>query len=223
MLTPIRTLLIEANRPLREGLFQLINGSPGFSCVGAFSDATDIVFNIQRCLPNVILMDIDSPDKSNGIEAAKLVHHKFPDISIIIQTAYEDRTNLYLSIKSGASGFLLKKTPPIKVLDAIQEVANGGAPMSPSIASIAIQMFREITNDTQIYEGIKSSISPPSLKSLTERQKEVLAAIVEGKSYKTIAKDLFISVDTVRFHVKKIYELLQVHSKYELMVICRKS
>jgi DNA-binding NarL/FixJ family response regulator len=207
-MNPIKVAIVEDNHYLREGLMQLINGTQGFKCVGAFPDATDIVHNIRRTEPEVILMDIDIPSKMDGIEATFQLKEVFPDIFIIIQTVFEDKTKIFQAIKSGASGYLLKNTPPAKLLEAIQDVVAGGSPMTPSIAYKALEMFRQA--------DIASPQTAPSLSLLTERQKEILEGIVKGKSYKIIADESFITVDTVKFHVKNIYEILQIHSRHEL-------
>jgi DNA-binding NarL/FixJ family response regulator len=207
-MNPIKVAIVEDNHYLREGLMQLINGTQGFKCVGAFPDASDIVHNIRRTEPEVILMDIDIPSKMDGIEATFQLKEVFPDVFIIIQTVFEDKTKIFQAIKSGASGYLLKNTPPAKLLEAIQDVVAGGSPMTPSIAYKALEMFRQA--------DIASPQTAPSLSLLTERQKEILEGIVKGKSYKMIADESFITVDTVKFHVKNIYEILQIHSRHEL-------
>ena len=209
-MNPIKVAIVEDNHYLREGLMQLINGTQGFKCVGAFADATDIVHNIRRADPQVILMDVDLPSKMNGAEATFQIKEAMPDIFIIIQTVFEDKTKIFQAIKAGASGYLLKNTPPAKLLEAIQDVVSGGSPMTPTIAYKALEMFRKADIPTP-YEN------SDSLRQLTDRQKEVLESIVRGKSYKMIAEEFYISVDTVKFHVKNIYDILQIHSRYELM------
>lgn len=207
-MNPIKVAIVEDNHYLREGLMQLINGTQGFKCVGAFPDATDIVHLIQRAAPQVILMDIDLPSKMNGVEATFSIKAAFPATFVIIQTVFEDKTKIFQAIKAGASGYLLKNTPPAKLLEAIQDVVAGGSPMTPSIAYKALEMFRQA--------DIASPFENPSVSELTERQKEILERIVKGNSYKMIAEELFISPDTVKFHVKNIYEVLQIHSRHEL-------
>lgn len=207
-MAPIKVVLIEDNHSLRDGLTQLINGTEGFKCVGAFADASDILHNIKRTQPHVILMDIDLPSKMNGIEATFHIKEAFPQIYVVIQTVFDDKTKIFQAIKAGASGYLLKNTSPIRLLEAIQDVVTGGSPMTPTVAYKALEMFRQA--------DIATPHSPPSVSSLTERQKEILERIVKGKSYKLIAEELFISIDTVKFHVKNIYETLQIHSRHEL-------
>ncbi|HLI92757.1 MAG TPA: response regulator transcription factor [Puia sp.] len=202
----INVAIFEDNYLLRDGYFQLINGTPGFSCVGAFDSATDLEFKLRRCQPDVVLMDIDMP-VLNGIEAVKLIKARFAGIHVIMQTVFEDEDKIFHAILAGAEGYILKKSPPARMLEAIAEVYNGGAPMTPSVASKTLKLFR-------------SGVRPlPAVKDqgLTDRQKEILECIVSGMSYKLIADKLVVSVDTVRYHVKNIYQILHVHSRFELL------
>ena len=214
-MNPIKVAIVEDNHYLREGLMQLINGTQGFKCVGAFPDASDIVHHVRRVAPQVILMDIDLPSKMDGVDATFELKKVFPEVFIIIQTVFEDKTKIFQAIKAGASGYLLKNTPPAKLLEAIQDVVVGGSPMTPSIAYKALEMFRQADIPTPYTNN-------SAVTELTERQNEILENIVKGKSYKMIAEELFISVDTVKFHVKNIYETLQIHSRYELMAQFKK-
>jgi DNA-binding NarL/FixJ family response regulator len=202
----ISVALFEDNYLLRDSYFQLINGTPGFTCVGAFDSAADVIFKIKRSEPDVILMDIDMPGM-NGIEAVQIIKQNFSNIYIIMQTVFEDDDKIFNAIQAGADGYILKKTPPAKILESITEVYNGGAPMTPSIAAKTLQLFRS---------GIKPMPDKKEAQ-LTERQKEILEGIVTGMSYKLLAEKLSLSVDTIRYHVKNIYEILQVHSRFELM------
>lgn len=202
----IRVALFEDNYMLRDGYYQLINGSPGLTCVGAFDNAGDIIFKISGCRPDVILMDIDMP-VINGIQATRLVKEHFPEISIVIQTVFEDEDKIFESIHSGANGYILKKSPPLKILEAISEAYQGGAPITPSIASKTLKLFRQTSANHQL----KSSAQ------LNDRQREILQLIVSGLSYKLIADSLSVSVETVKYHVKNIYSILHVHSRAELM------
>jgi DNA-binding NarL/FixJ family response regulator len=151
-------------------------------------------------------MDIDLPG-IDGIEATAVIKANFPAIHIVMQTVFEDDDKLFRAIQAGAEGYILKKTPPAKILEAIAEVHSGGAPMTPSIAARTLQLFRS---------GIKPA-SDKTDTNLNPRQKEILESIVNGMSYRLIAEKYFISVETVRYHVKNIYEILQVHSRFELM------
>jgi len=202
----IRVVIFEDNLLLRESLFQLINGSPGFTCVNAFSNCDDIISNIKRTNPDVVLMDIQMPGK-DGIEGVKIIKKHFPEIKIIMQTVVEDEEKIFASICNGASGYLLKTTTPARLLQAIVEVYEGGAPITPAIAEKVLGKFRRQ--------------SPPSsgeLNVLSSREKEILECLVEGMSYKMIASSCKISIDTVRFHIRNIYEKLHVSSKSEAVV-----
>jgi DNA-binding NarL/FixJ family response regulator len=204
----IKVALVEDNHYLREGLTQLINGTQGFKCVGAFPDASDIIHHMRIAEPEVVLMDIDLPSNMDGVEATYRIKAIFPNIHIIIQTVFDDKTKIFQAIKAGASGYLLKTTSPAKLLEAIQDVMAGGSPMTPTVAHKALEMFREA--------DFYAPFDHPSVSELTERQKEILERIVKGNSYKMIAEELFVSVDTVKFHVKNIYETLQIRSRHEL-------
>jgi DNA-binding NarL/FixJ family response regulator len=199
----IRVCLFEDNLNLREGLYQLINGSPGYECVGAFEDCSDLLRNIEQTKPDVVLMDIEMPGIS-GIEGVKILREKYPDIKILMQTIFEENEKIFQSILNGASGYILKNTSPARILEAIKETHEGGAPMSPSIATKVLKMV-QTTN---------GNLKPDSF-NLSEREKEVLSCLVKGMSYKLIADACFISVDTVRGHIRNIYEKLHVHSKSE--------
>ena len=206
MAKEIRVAIFEDNYLLRDGYYQLINGTPGFACTGAFDNANDVIFKINSARPEVVLMDIDMPG-TNGIEATRVIKEHFPEVFIVIQTVFEDDDKIFESIHSGSNGYLLKKSPPLKILEAISEVYNGGAPMTPSIASKTLQLFRK---------GAPAPADETNA-ALNERQKEILSCIVSGMSYKLIADKLSISTETVRYHVKNIYSILHVHSRFELL------
>jgi DNA-binding NarL/FixJ family response regulator len=208
--TPLRIALVEDNYLLREGLAQLFNGTPGFACVGAFADADNLLYQIGRCAPHVVLMDIELPGHRDGIEATLDIKDSFPEVHVLVQTVFDDKDKILRAIRAGASGYLLKNTPPARLLEAIQEVTTGGAPMSPGIAFKTLEMFRQALMPNP-------ATTPIPQTELTHRQQEILEAIVSGKSYRRIAEEHFISVDTVKFHVKNIYELLKVSSRYALM------
>lgn len=202
----IRVALFEDNHILRDMLFQLINGSPGFICTGAFANADDLVYKIEKAEPQVVLMDIDMPGM-NGIEAVAIIKEKFPAVQILMQTIFEEDEKIYDSICAGASGYLLKNTPPAKLLEALQEVYSGGSPMSASVARKVLIAFQK-----------QSVFSKKEKFDLSERELEVLQNLVKGMSYKMIADACGISFDTIRFHIKNIYQKLHVHSKSEAII-----
>ena len=205
----IRVVIFEDNANFRASLFQLINGSDGFTCVGAFENCAHVLEDITEAKPDVVLMDIQMPG-INGIEAVKMIREKFPQMKILMQTVFEDENKIFQSILAGASGYILKNTSPVRVLDFIRETYEGGAPMSPPVAAKVLRMVTE-THATQT-EDFK----------LSDREKEVLACLVNGMSYKLIASHCFISVDTVRGHIRNIYDKLHVHSKSEAVAMAIK-
>ena len=207
----IRVTIFEDNNSLRQSLFQLINGSDGFKCVGAFEDCLNLLKNIEDTKPDVVLMDIEMPG-INGIEAVRMLREKYPDLKILMQTIFEDNEKIFNSILAGASGYILKNTSPTRFLDFIKETYEGGAPMSPSVATKVMKMVIEQSPSTK-----------PNNFNLSEREKEILSCLVKGMSYKLIADACFISIDTVRGHIRNIYEKLHVHSKGEAVATAIKS
>ena len=198
----IKVALIEDQRDVREGLAVLINGSPGFRCVAAFRTMEDALRAITRELPDVVLTDIQLPGMS-GIEGISILKERHPDLPILALTIYDDDQEVFNALCAGASGYLLKNTPPARLLDSLTEVAAGGAPMSPEIARRVVRLFREFR--------------PPERAAchLTQQETELLKLIIDGHSYKTAAAQLDISTSTVSFHLQNIYQKLQVHSKSE--------
>jgi len=199
----IRVTIFEDNHSLRNGLYHLIDGSEGYECVGAFEDCSNLLRNIEDTKPDVVLMDIEMPGIS-GIEGVKILREKYPEIKVLMQTIFEENEKIFQSILNGASGYILKNTPPVRILEAIKETYEGGAPMSPSIATKVLAMVQK-TNGNVKHDSF----------NLSEREKEILSCLVKGMSYKLIADACFISVDTVRGHIRNIYEKLHVHSKSE--------
>jgi len=199
----IKVVIFEDNTNLRRGLTTLINGSNGFECTGAFGNCDNLIKNITDTKPDVVLMDIQMPGM-DGIEAVKMLKPQFPEIKILMETIFEDDEKVFNSICSGAEGYILKNTPPVQILQAIREIHCGGAPMTPSIASKVLAMFKSGTSFTR-----------DESYNLTEREMEILKYLVDGMSYKAVAEKCFVSLDTVSSHVKNIYKKLQVHSKSE--------
>lgn len=198
----INVLIYDDNASRRESLQMLLESYPGMAVVGNFADCQLIEKQVAETKPHVILMDIQMPG-INGIEAVKLVSRQFPDIKIIMQTVFEDEEKIFDALRFGAGGYLLKKDDPEKILTAIEDIMNGGAPMTPVIANKVLHYFRT------------EKASPTDDYGLTDREKAVLKYLVEGKSYKMIADLMTISYHTVNSHVRKIYDKLQVHSAGE--------
>jgi len=200
----INILIFEDNPQLREGLCMLLNGSEGFSVVGAFVNPSNIIAQTGELKPDIILMDIDMPEVS-GLEGLRMIRQVNEDVKVLMLTVFDDNQNVFEALKSGANGYVLKKTPPVKLLEYIQEANSGGAPMSSSIASQVLRMFSTFHLPSDQEENY----------NLSERENQVLQLLVNGYSYKMIASEMFIAIDTVRSHIKKIYEKLHVNSKSE--------
>lgn len=210
MIARIPVAIVEDNSDLREGLSQLIQGTPGYQCIGAFGDCNQFLGSLDKLRPSVVLMDIGLPGMS-GIEGVQKLKARLPEVEVLMLTVFEDDQKIFDSLCAGASGYLLKKTPPAKILEAIQEIHEGGAPMSAKIARRVLQKFQ----------------SPPATTSsttqLTERENQVLSGLVKGMSYKMIASEYSISLDTVRSHVRHIYEKLHVNSKVQAVTLALKN
>lgn len=198
----ISVVLFEDNPQLREGLSMLIGGTEGYKVLASFKDCNNILDDLKKHQPDVVLMDIDMPG-INGIEALKLLRLHYPDIKVLMLTVFDDNKNIFEALKSGANGYILKKTQPAKLLEYINDAYNGGAPMTASVATQVLNMFTKLEN----YSSTDYNLS--------DREKQVLQLLVNGYSYKMIAAEMFIAIDTVRSHIKKIYEKLHVNSKSE--------
>lgn len=197
-----KILIYEDNPQLREGLTLLLNGSDGFEVVAALKNCNQVEQDLATWTPDVVLMDIDMPGV-NGIEGLKKIREKNESVKVLMLTVFDDNKNVFQAISNGANGYILKKTPPARLLEYIAEAQSGGAPMTASIATQVLKMFAALHND-----------KGPDY-NLSDREKQVLQLLMEGFSYKMIAHEMFISIDTVRSHIKKIYEKLQVNSKSE--------
>lgn len=205
----IKVAIFEDNKLLRDALQAIINGTPGFCCAGVFPDCNHLRRDIDATLPDVVMMDIEMPGV-NGIEATAIITGNYADIKVLIQTVFNDAERIFKAICAGASGYILKSDPPARQLEALQEVYNGGAPMSPTIAKQVLQFF---TGKNVIL------VTPDdSAQTLSEREREILSLMLQGHNYKTIAARIFISYETVRSHVKHIYRKLHVASRAEAIM-----
>ncbi len=195
----LSVVIYEDHADLRMALAALIASTPGYESVGSFGDCSAVVEQCRALRPDVVLMDIDMP-KVNGIEGTRLLKKALPEVEIVILTVFDDDGRVFDAVAAGASGYLLKQTPPAQLLAALQEVKAGGAPMTPVIARKVLG-FAQQPNANQAL-----------LEALSPREMEVLKALAKGLSYKMVADELHISTDTVRSHVRKIYDKLHVHS-----------
>lgn len=199
---PLTVVIIEDVRDVREGLAILINGSPGFRCTRSFRTMEEALKSVAEARPQVVLTDLGLPGMS-GIEGIRLLQGCIPGVPILALTVHDSDDKVFAALCAGASGYLLKNTPPARLLESLREVAEGGAPMSPEIARRVVALFREFR--------------PPAQASyqLTPQENELLKLLVDGHYKKTAAHEMGISINTVSFHLKNIYDKLQVHSKTE--------
>ena len=198
--TTIRVAIVEYRREIREGLATIINGTAGFHCTGAYRSMEEALERIGQDLPDVVLNDIGLPGMS-GIDGIRILKQRYPGLVVLVLTIYDDDDRIFDALCAGASGYLLKKTQPARLLDSLREAVAGGAPMSPEVARRVIALFREFR-------------SPDSTTcELTPHEVRLLRLFVEGHNYKTAAAELGVTVHTISFHLRSIYDKLQVHSK----------
>ena len=197
----IDVVIVEDQHEIREGLRTLIDGTPGFRCTGRFRTMEQAMEGLHEP-PHVVLLDIGLPGMS-GIDGARWLRERFPGTAALILSVYDDDERIFEAMCAGASGYLLKNTAPARLLEGIGEVAAGGAPMSPEVARRVIQLFREV--------------KPPGRADyqLTPHELRLLKMLVDGHNYKTAGTELGVTVNTISFHMRRIYEKLQVHSKSE--------
>lgn len=200
--TATRVALVEDDRSTREGLRLLIHGSPSFVCQGAYGSVEEALAGLARDTPDVLLMDINLPGMS-GREGVRIVKERWPAIEVLMLSVYGEQESVFESICNGAAGYLLKKTPPARLLEAIQEARAGGSPMSPEIARKVVMLFR------------KTPRPDPEDRRLTPRELQLLALLAEGHAYAEAADLLGVHENTVRNHIRSIYDKLHVHSKSE--------
>lgn len=200
----IRVAIIEDRPEIRDGLVQILNRADGYECVGAYGVMEDALTQLPMLAikPNVVLLDIGLPGMS-GLEGIRILHERQPQLLTVVLTVFDDDARIFQALCVGAAGYLLKKTPPERLLESLREVVAGGAPMSPEVARRVVHLFR------------KFQVPAKSSHELTPHETRILKLLVEGHNYKTAAIELNVSVNTISFHVRHIYEKLQVHSKSE--------
>jgi DNA-binding NarL/FixJ family response regulator len=199
---PIKVAIVEDQRDIRESLAILINGSDGYRCTGSFRSMEAALDKIGFALPDVVLLDIGLPGMS-GIEGIEYLKERYPSVLVLMLTVYDDDDRIFDALCAGACGYLLKKTPPARLLESLKEAVSGGAPMSPEVAHRVIALFRDVR--------------PPERADyqLTAHEIRLLKLLVDGHSYKTAAAELGVTTHAVSFHLRSIYEKLHVHSKSE--------
>ena len=199
---PLSVTIVEDHPEFREYLAALIRGTDGFTCLGSFRSVEDALPKLSSHVPDVMLIDIGLPGM-NGIEGIRLFKERFPEILFLTLTIHDDDERIFDALCAGASGYLLKKTQPSRLVESVKEAAQGGAPMSPEIARRVIKIFREIR--------------PPERAdyNLTPHEIRILKLLVEGHNYKTAGEKLGVAPTTINFHLQNIYQKLQVHSKTE--------
>jgi len=197
-----KVAIVEDLREIREGLGRLIGATPGYRCTGIYGSMEEALEKIPYNLPDIVLSDIGLPG-IDGIEGIRILKERHPELLILMLTVYDDNERIFDALCAGACGYLLKKTPSTKLIDCLKEASEGGSPMSPEVARRVITLFREVRPPARVdYE-------------LTPHETRLLRMLVEGHSYKTAAAELNVSVNTVKFHLRHIYEKLQVHTKSE--------
>ena len=197
-----RVAIVEDIREIREGLGRLIGSTPGYRCSGIYASMEEALEKISHNVPDIVLADIGLPG-IDGISGIRILKERHPELLILMLTVYDDNERIFDALCAGACGYLLKKTPPVKLVEALKETIDGGSPMSPEVARRVITLFREIKPPREAdYE-------------LTPHETRLLRMLVEGHSYKTAGAALGVSLNTIKFHLRHIYDKLQVHTKTE--------
>jgi DNA-binding NarL/FixJ family response regulator len=203
---PIKVAIVEDNEKIREGLAALIDGSEGFQCTAAYDTAEEALQRLPGYNPDVVLMDIQLP-RMSGIECVARLKDRHAEMQVMMLTVYEDDEKVFKSILAGATGYILKRTPPAELLEAIRELHEGGSPMSDQIARKVVQAFQQMGKSSKETEN------------LSDRELEILAYLARGYHDKEIADHFFLSVKTVRTHLRNIYHKLHVRSRTEAVLM----
>lgn len=206
----ITIAIVEDIRDIREGLTTLINFTDGFTCIGSYRSMEEAMPRIAANVPDVLLSDIGLPGM-DGIEGIRRLKADHPEMNVLMITVFDDDERIFDALCAGATGYLLKRTPPAKLLENIREAVSGGAPMSPEVASRVIKLFREVRPKERIDHD------------LTPHETRLLKLLVDGHNYTTAAEELGVSYNTIKFHMRHIYEKLQVHSKSEAVSLALKA
>lgn len=200
----IRVAIVEDDNDIRQSFEAIIGSAPGYACLKTYDNAEAAVADIPALKPDVVIMDIHLPSMS-GIDAVRILKEEMPSLQIAMCTVYEDDEHIFSALRAGASGYLLKRTTPDKLLEAVGDLYRGGSPMSSEIARRVVASFQ------------KTTAPSPELAALTPREKEILDLLAKGYLYKEIAAELFISIETVKRHIHNIYEKLHVQTRTEAL------
>jgi DNA-binding NarL/FixJ family response regulator len=203
---PIKVAIVEDNDKIRESLAIMIDGTEGFECSSTYRSGEEALRRLPAYRPNVVLMDIGLP-RMSGIECVAYLKQSYPDIQFMMLTVYEDDEKVFKSILAGATGYILKRTPPVELLEAVRELHEGGSPMSDQIARKVVQAFQQMGKSSKETEN------------LSERELEILSYVAKGYHDKEIADHFFLSVKTVRTHLRNIYQKLHVRSRTEAVLM----
>jgi DNA-binding NarL/FixJ family response regulator len=203
----LQVFIFEDNELIRHALEAIVNKSNGYHCCGMAPDGSNWYEKITAAMPDLILMDIEMPG-ADGIELTALIKVAFPEMKILVQTVFEDSERIFKALRAGATGYILKRETPDRLIAAMNEVMNGGAPMSSTIAKKVIDYFGESAGNQQ-QQKLKEAYN------LTDREKEILSFMVKGHNLRSIAEKCFISYETVKTHVKNIYKKLHVNTSFE--------
>jgi DNA-binding NarL/FixJ family response regulator len=197
----VKVAIVEDQRKFREATTAIIDGTEGFSCTGSFRSMEEALDKIKNNLPDVVLVDIGLPGMC-GIEGIQLLKERHPQLILLVYSVYDDDERIFDALCAGASGYLLKKTPPTRLLESLAEAAAGGAPLTPEVASRVVRLFRDYRPPDRNYE-------------LTPHELRLLKLLMDGHNYKTAAQELHVTTHTISFHLQRIYDKLHVHSKTE--------
>ena len=206
----IRVAIFEDNPIMMDAYRSILNGSPGYTCTGSFTSCNNWKHDIEKSRPNVVLMDIEMTG-INGLNATSLIKKEFPEVKVLMQTVFEDDVKIFEALCAGANGYILKSTSPVKMLEAITDVQNGGVAFNPAIAAKVAALFQKFIAPSTLITNYQ----------LTNREKEILQLLTEGMPMPQIAEKISLAYETVRGYVKSIYQKLHVASATEAVAILR--
>ena len=218
---PIRVAIVEDSPEVREGLVWLFHNSPGFDCAGAYDTGEEALQKLPKLKPDVVLMDIGLPGIS-GIDCIARLRKLCPNTQVSVLSVFEDEDRILRSLTAGATGYVLKKTPPAAILEAVQDLHAGGSPMSSQIARKLLKAFLASPGNRKPAASPAAKVSQEeSLDQLCARERQILELLSKGYRYKEVADELSITIHTVRTFIRRMYEKLHVHSRTEALLKTR--